>query len=107
MRTEAVAHLYGFSYPTRHVEDNQLVEYIKKEGADFHIGILHGHFEGNSDHGRYASFTTKELMEKKFDYWALGHIHKRQIIQKFPIYCLPGKYSRSKSKRSLAKKGVI
>ena len=44
--SEAVTHLYGFSYPTRHVEENQLVKYIKKEGADFHIGILHGHFEG-------------------------------------------------------------
>ena len=102
--SEAVVHLYGFSYPTRHVEDNQLVKYIKKEGADFHIGILHGHSEGNSDHGRYASFTTKELMEKNFDYWALGHIHKRQIIQNSPFIVYPGNI-QGRNRKELGEKG--
>jgi DNA repair protein SbcD/Mre11 len=102
--SEVVVHLYGFSYPTRHVEDNQLVKYIKKEGADFHIGLLHGHFEGNSEHGRYASFTTKELMEKKFDYWALGHIHKRQIIQNSPFIVYPGNI-QGRNRKELGEKG--
>ncbi len=97
-KTNAVAHLYGFSYPTRHLEDNYLSQYRKKEGADFHIGILHGHYEGDSDHSRYASFTTKELLQKKFDYWALGHIHKRQIIHHSPIISYPGNIQGRNSK---------
>ncbi|WP_338470527.1 DNA repair exonuclease [Niallia sp. XMNu-256] len=97
-KNHTVAHLYGFSYPTRHLENNYLTQYTKKEGADFHIGILHGHYEGNSDHSRYASFTTKELIEKNFDYWALGHIHKRQIIHHSPIISYPGNIQGRNSK---------
>ena len=39
---------------TRHLKINQLDQYNKIEGADFHIGILHGHSEGESEHGKYA-----------------------------------------------------
>src|SRR5690606_38326221 len=66
-------HLYGFSYPKRHVFERMIDQYMKVEGADFHIGILHGHCEGSSIHGKYAPFKQKDLAEKGFDYWALGH----------------------------------
>ena len=99
-----VVHLYGFSYPTRHLEDNHLSQYFKKEGADFHIGILHGHYEGNSEHSRYASFTTKDLLEKKFDYWALGHIHKRQIIHNSPYISYPGNI-QGRNRKEVGEKG--
>ncbi|WP_428909394.1 metallophosphoesterase family protein [Niallia sp. Krafla_26] len=99
-----LVHLYGFSYPTRHLEDNQLFQYRKKEGADFHIGILHGHYEGNSEHSRYASFTTTELLDKKFDYWALGHIHKRQIIHNSPYISYPGNI-QGRNRKEVGEKG--
>ncbi|MEH7343031.1 DNA repair exonuclease [Bacillus sp. JJ1532] len=77
-------HLYGFSYPRRHVYDKMINHYKKKQGADFHIGILHGHLEGNNEHDKYAPFSIKDLLDKEFDYWALGHIHKRQTLHTFP-----------------------
>ncbi|MBU8880021.1 DNA repair exonuclease [Bacillus sp. FJAT-29790] len=83
-------HLYGFSYPKRHVYDRMINNYSKKEGADFHIGILHGHFDGSSDHGKYAPFTLKDLVDKGFDYWALGHIHKRETLCEHPPVIYPG-----------------
>ena len=55
-------------------------DYKKEEGADFDIGILHGNSEGASEHDNYAPFQVKDLVEKKFDYWAFGHIHKRTIV---------------------------
>ena len=58
---ETVTHLHGFSYGSRHVMESHLDEYVKHEGADFHIGILHGHGEGSSGHGHYAPFHLKEL----------------------------------------------
>ncbi|UQD51317.1 DNA repair exonuclease [Bacillus methanolicus] len=82
--------LYGFSYPDRHVFDRMITQYKREEGADFHIGILHGYHEGSSDHGKYAPFHLKELLEKQFDYWALGHIHKRSILSEFPPVLYPG-----------------
>jgi DNA repair protein SbcD/Mre11 len=88
--SQVTAHLYGFSYNTRHTTENPTPLYVKKDGVDFHIGILHGHDEGTSEHGLYAPFRVRELVEKGFDYWALGHIHKRKILYKEPYIVYPG-----------------
>lgn len=89
-KENSVVHLYGYSYGMRHIKENRLNEFIKKEGADFHIGLLHGHREGSSDHSKYAPFHLKDLLQKKFDYWALGHIHKREILYDNPYIVYPG-----------------
>lgn len=83
-------HLYGFSYPERHVTSRKIADYRIVPGADYHIGVLHGNLEGNTEHGNYAPFTMKELLEKGFDYWALGHIHKRAILSDEPPIVYPG-----------------
>ncbi|KON89540.1 DNA repair exonuclease [Sporosarcina globispora] len=83
-------HLYGFSYPKRHVVERMIDQYNRGNGADLHIGILHGSFEGSNDHVQYAPFRINDLLEKDFDYWALGHIHKREIINTQPPVIYPG-----------------
>ncbi|KML39518.1 MAG: metallophosphoesterase family protein [Bacillota bacterium] len=83
-------HLYGFSYPKRHVLERMIDQYNREDGADLHIGILHGSFEGSSDHVPYAPFRINDLLGKDFDYWALGHIHKREIIISQPPVIYPG-----------------
>ncbi|WP_316245658.1 metallophosphoesterase family protein [Robertmurraya massiliosenegalensis] len=83
-------HLYGFSYPERHVYERKIQNYKREEGADFHIGILHGNIEGGANHGNYAPFEVKELLVKNFHYWALGHIHQRTILHEEPPIIYPG-----------------
>lgn len=85
-----IIHFYGFSYPKRHVFERKIDDYQKVEGADFHIGILHGNESSSLEHDNYAPFTIKDLMGKNFDYWALGHIHKRRILSEFPPIVYPG-----------------
>ncbi|WP_409291729.1 exonuclease SbcCD subunit D [Peribacillus sp. SCS-37] len=89
-RAGAIVHLYGFSYPHRHVVDRMAVRYVKQAGADFHIALYHGSLEGSTGHGQYAPFSLGELLEKDMDYWALGHIHKRQELHEFPAVVYPG-----------------
>lgn len=101
---EIVTHLYGFSYGSRHVMESHLDEYVKHEDADFHIGILHGHGEGSSGHSHYAPFHLKELIDKKFDYWALGHIHKRSILHENPYIVYPGNI-QGRNRKEIGKKG--
>lgn len=85
-------YISGFSYKERHVKEAMIASYEEATGeADtFHIGMLHGSLAGDISHDVYAPFTKDELINKKFDYWALGHIHKRQILNVDPPIVYPG-----------------
>lgn len=87
---KVMAYIYGFSYEQRVITKNMTNHYIKKDGALFHIGLLHGNLEGKEDHDPYAPFTIQQLLDRNLDYWALGHIHKRQIIHENPPIIYPG-----------------
>ena len=43
------------------------------------IGLLHTSLSGAEGHDTYAPCRVAELFAQGFDYWALGHIHKRQV----------------------------
>jgi DNA repair exonuclease SbcCD nuclease subunit len=103
-RTGITVNLYGFSYPQRHVYDRKIDDYYKLEGSDFHIGILHGNEAGSREHSNYAPFYVKDLMEKQFDYWALGHIHKRTVLSEHPPILYPGN-TQGRNKKETGPKG--
>ncbi|WP_175638249.1 metallophosphoesterase family protein [Metabacillus schmidteae] len=87
-----LAYIYGYSYPERAVHENITSQYIKIENPNvFHIGLLHGSTEGNKEHDVYCPFKVNDLLTKDFDYWALGHIHKRQMLHEaHPVIAYPG-----------------
>ncbi|WP_419888767.1 metallophosphoesterase family protein [Neobacillus niacini] len=97
-------HLYGFSYLQRHIFNKRIDDYQKHDPADFHIGILHGNEGGGTDHDNYAPFSIKDLYEKGFDYWALGHIHKRTILSESPPIIYPGNL-QGRNKKEVGVKG--
>ena len=72
----------GFSYDTQWVFDRKIQAYPNREpNVNLHIGMLHGSADSiTSTEANYAPFTLRELQEKNYDYWALGHIHQRQEL---------------------------
>ncbi len=85
------ARIYGRSYPTKLFNENIVKEYRVAHQEVFHIGLLHTNVDGNGDHASYAPCTTQELKQSNIDYWALGHIHKGQVlIEKEPVVAYPG-----------------
>ncbi|MCA9765403.1 MAG: DNA repair exonuclease [Carnobacterium sp.] len=92
----------GFSYTKRWITERKIVDYPKKyDEADYQIGMLHGFSEGlESEHGKYAPFTLRELKNKQYDYWALGHIHKRQQLAAHPLIIYPGNTQGRNSKET-------
>lgn len=83
--------IYGFSYPERHVRKAMIRHFPIAESVEaFHIGMLHGSLAGNVSHAVYAPFTKDELLGKRYDYWALGHIHLRQQLHADPPIVYPG-----------------
>ncbi|WP_262177289.1 DNA repair exonuclease [Saccharococcus sp. Marseille-Q5394] len=83
--------LHGFSYPNRHVREERISNYpTASDNQSFHIGLLHGSLAGNESHAVYSPFTIGELQSKRYDYWALGHIHVRQHLSEDPPIVYPG-----------------
>ncbi|AKP66785.1 metallophosphoesterase family protein [Companilactobacillus ginsenosidimutans] len=78
--------LTGFSYYSQHIDANMAENYPSRGDFDYQIGILHG---GVGD-GNYAPFTVSKLIAKGYDYWALGHIHKRQVLNENPYVIYSG-----------------
>ncbi|WP_163529621.1 metallophosphoesterase family protein [Halobacillus ihumii] len=101
---EQVAAIYGFSYVNRAVEDRKAEEFIKQGTCPFHIAMLHGSLETNSEHDVYAPFKLDELRNRHMDYWALGHIHKRQQLSDQPPIVYPGNI-QGRSRKETGGKG--
>lgn len=66
--------IYGLSYITRDIEEN-IYDYLKPDDEEYiNILLAHGGDEKN------APINKRLLTESGFDYIALGHIHKPEII---------------------------
>lgn len=101
-----IVHIYGFSYTKKQLTENKSNQFQKSGNAHFHIAMLHGNAEGQTEHDPYAPFSVRELIEKDFDYWALGHIHKRQILSTAPPIVYPGNI-QGMNKKELGEKGCM
>ncbi len=58
------------------------------EVAVLHAQVRSSH--GAEDHERYAPTTVDALRSRGFDYWALGHVHRRQELSAEPAIHYPG-----------------
>ncbi|WP_106498108.1 metallophosphoesterase family protein [Lentibacillus sp. Marseille-P4043] len=98
---ETLASIYGFSYENRAVHDNKAIEFPELNDAiPFHIAMLHGSLQSNTEHDVYAPFQLSDLSKQHFDYWALGHIHKREILSVNPPIIYPGNIQGRNRKES-------
>ena len=74
----------GFSYQYNHIEADKISEFPKK-GDNFTIGLMHAGAKTTAKHQNvYAPFTTAEIKDLNYDYFALGHIHLRQTLSQEP-----------------------
>lgn len=102
---EELATIHGFSYENQVVAENKVNEYeVNKHHIPFHIATLHGSTQGNREHATYAPFQISELTRKNFNYWALGHIHQRQILKEDPLIVYPGN-TQGRNRKEQGEKG--
>lgn len=86
----AIVNIAGFSYGRRHVTEPMIDHFPQKQAGVLQIGMLHGSEESDTEHAVYAPFRKEQLLAKNYDYWALGHIHKRQQLSIDPPIVYPG-----------------
>ena len=73
------------------------------------VALLHtqvGGAGGEEAHDRYAPSDLSHLRMAGFDYWALGHIHLRQVLESFPGIHYPGNV-QGRSPRERGPKGGL
>jgi DNA repair exonuclease SbcCD nuclease subunit len=69
--------IHGISFAQRHAPDSLLPKYKPPVPGLPNIGLMHTSLAGAPGHDLYAPCSVADLMASGFDYWALGHIHKR------------------------------
>lgn len=90
--------LHGHSYRQRDVADNLVPTYPDPVDGSFNIGVLHTGLGGMGGHANYAPCDIHDLVNKGYDYWALGHVHQHTILHRDPhiVFCgnLQGRHIR-------------
>ena len=82
--------IHGRSYSSRAVTENLASSYPQHDSNFFNIGLLHTSLTGREGHADYAPCTIDDLKSKGYDYWALGHVHQREIVAEDPWILFPG-----------------
>jgi DNA repair exonuclease SbcCD nuclease subunit len=72
----------------------------------FNIGLLHTCATGREGHAPYAPCTIERLCEKGYDYWALGHVHRRELLLEDPPVVFPGN-TQGRHARETGPKGCL
>ncbi len=82
--------IHGLSFAQAHAPERLLGRYKPPVEGAANVGILHTSLAGAPGHDPYAPCTVADLQDTGFDYWALGHIHKRSVVEGRCTVVMPG-----------------
>ncbi len=82
--------VHGQGFATRDVTDDLSRAYPAPIAGLFNVGLLHTSLDGRPGHDTYAPCTLAGLVDKGYDYWALGHVHAREVVHVAPYVVYPG-----------------
>ena len=82
--------IHGQSFANKAITDDLSANYPDAIADYFNIGVLHTALNGRNGHDNYAPCTIPGLLSHGYDYWALGHVHQREIIHEKPWIVFSG-----------------
>jgi exonuclease SbcD len=82
--------VHGQGFGRREVPEDLAASYPKPTAGLFNIGLLHTSLTGRPGHEPYAPTSLPVLRNKGYDYWALGHVHAREVVCEDPFVVFPG-----------------
>ncbi|MFE5328065.1 exonuclease SbcCD subunit D [Embleya sp. NPDC056575] len=83
--------VHGQGFAVRDVTDNLALAYPAPRGGMFNVGLLHTALTGAEGHATYAPCSVGDLVSRGYDYWALGHVHAREVVhEREPWIVFPG-----------------
>lgn len=96
--------IHGQSFATVSTSENLATGFPASKNNYFNIGLLHTSVDGREGHADYSPCTLNHLINKGYDYWALGHIHKREVLNEEPLIVFPGN-TQGRHARETGQKG--
>jgi DNA repair protein SbcD/Mre11 len=97
--------LHGRSFARRDVTEDLAAGYPERVSGALNVGLLHTALEGRSGHDRYAPTRVEVLVNRGYEYWALGHVHQREVVHREPYLVFPGNL-QGRHARELGEKGA-
>jgi DNA repair protein SbcD/Mre11 len=82
--------LHGQGFAKAKTTDDLSAFYPAPVMGALNVGVLHTALDGREGHDRYAPCRSETLANKGYDYWALGHVHQREIVAREPWIVFPG-----------------
>jgi exonuclease SbcD len=98
--------IHGQSFASPAVRKNLSLHYPVPLPGHFNIGMLHTCATGRQGHEPYAPCKMEDLELKGYDYWALGHIHQREVLSNDPLIVFPGN-TQGRNIRETGSKGCM
>ncbi|WP_275790444.1 metallophosphoesterase family protein [Pararhizobium gei] len=83
-------YIHGVGFDNHHAPDSLLPSFSAGVADAINIGMLHTSLAGSAGHDPYAPCSISDLIGHGFDYWALGHVHLRQVHSEKPLIVMPG-----------------
>lgn len=82
--------IHGQGFATRAITKDLTQAYPQAHTDLFNLGLLHTSLDGRPGHATYAPCSLDGLRTRGYDYWALGHVHRHEIISRDPWVIFPG-----------------
>jgi DNA repair protein SbcD/Mre11 len=82
--------VHGQSFQRRETPENLAQAFPLRHEGLFNVGVLHTSIDGREGQAGYAPCSVDDLVSKGYDYFALGHVHRRVIVSSDPWVVFPG-----------------
>jgi DNA repair exonuclease SbcCD nuclease subunit len=96
--------IHGQGFATRAVSEDLTQRYPLADPDLFNIGLLHTSLDGRPGHEPYAPSSLDRLRTRGYQYWALGHVHQREVVAEEPWVVFPGN-TQGRNARETGPKG--
>jgi exonuclease SbcD len=99
--------VHGQGFETREVTRDLSERYPEPKRDLFNIGLLHTALEGRAGHAPYAPCRLSALVDRGYEYFALGHVHTREVLSKKPWIVFPGNLQGRHARETGAKGATL
>lgn len=99
--------LHGQSFAKAATTEDLSAGYPAPHPEALNIGVLHTALSGRPGHDNYAPCSPDALRNKGYDYWALGHVHQREVVEREPWIVFPGNLQARHARETGAKGATL